>query len=362
MNENIRKTMEKQQYRFIGDHSAVKVCGWTKNLIRGQGGCYKLTFYGIMSHQCMQMTTSMSCANRCTFCWRGYKEPVSKDWNGSVDDPITIMEGSLAAHKKLLEGFKGHKTANQALVEQSNDVRHVALSLTGEPITYPRMNELLKEFNELGISTFIVTNAQYPESIKNLDKITQLYISVDAPNKELLKKIDVPLFSDFWERFMESLDLLAKRKDRTCIRMTMIKEMNWGHYEAYAKLINQGSPDFIEVKGYMFVGASRQVLSKVNMPYHEEIVEYVKEFVKFLPDYEIVGEHIASRVVLLAKKKFFIDGKWKTWIDYNKWHDLVLSGKEFDVLDYVIKTPNTGISGKGTRDSRKVEVQEVDLD
>ena len=34
-------TLEKQQYRLVGHHSAVKVCQWTKNMINGRGGCYK---------------------------------------------------------------------------------------------------------------------------------------------------------------------------------------------------------------------------------------------------------------------------------------------------------------------------------
>src|SRR3989344_5187193 len=99
--------LTKQQYRVIGKykHSAVKVCGWTKNMIKGKGGCYKLKFYGIMSNQCMQMTTSMSCANRCTFCWRGYKAPVSKEWKWEVDDPNFIFEKSVDAHHHLLTGF-----------------------------------------------------------------------------------------------------------------------------------------------------------------------------------------------------------------------------------------------------------------
>ena len=70
LTETAKQELEKQQYRVVGDHSAVKICGWTKNMIRGEGGCYKLKFYGIMSNQCMQMSTSISCANRCTFCWR----------------------------------------------------------------------------------------------------------------------------------------------------------------------------------------------------------------------------------------------------------------------------------------------------
>jgi len=95
------ETLEKQKYRVIGEHkhSAVKTCGWTKKMLKGEGGCYKLKFYGIMSHQCMQMTTSISCANRCTFCWRDYKAPVSKDWKWGVDEPDTILKESQEAHR-----------------------------------------------------------------------------------------------------------------------------------------------------------------------------------------------------------------------------------------------------------------------
>ena len=108
LTEESKKELEKQQYRVVGKHSAVKVCGWTKKMIKGEGGCYKLKFYGIMSNQCMQMSTSISCANRCTFCWRGYKAPVGKEWEWDVDEPEDILKGSLHAHKKLLDGFGGN--------------------------------------------------------------------------------------------------------------------------------------------------------------------------------------------------------------------------------------------------------------
>ena len=344
--------LTKQAYRIVGGHSAVKTCGWTKNMIRGQGGCYKLTFYGIMSNQCMQMTTSVSCANRCSFCWRDYKSPVSKDWKWDVDDPEMILEESKKAHHALLIGFKGNPKAKKPLYKKSEDIKHVALSLTGEPIMYPRINELLDKFNKDGISTFLVTNAQYPDQIRDLHKVTQLYISLDAPRKELLKKIDVPLFPDYWERLMKSLEHMKERTDRTCIRLTLIKEMNMVNPADYAKLIKKAEPDFLEIKGYMFIGASRQRLDKFNMPYHEDVVEYVKKLEKVLPDYEIVSEHIASRVVLMAHKKWKFDGEWRTWIDYPKWNELALSGKDFKALDYCKKTPLTGLSGKGTRDRK----------
>jgi hypothetical protein len=58
-----------------------------------------------------------------------------------------------------------------------------------------------------------------------------------------------------------------------------------------------------------------------------------------LPDYEIVSEHLPSRVILLAKKKFFIEGTWWTWIDYPKFTELVNSGKSFRTEEYMAKTP-----------------------
>lgn len=56
----------------MGSHSGVKMCRWTKSMLRGRGGCYKHTFYGIESHRCMESTPSLACANKCVFCWRWY--------------------------------------------------------------------------------------------------------------------------------------------------------------------------------------------------------------------------------------------------------------------------------------------------
>jgi tRNA wybutosine-synthesizing protein 1 len=334
-----KKSLEKQRYKVVGSHSAVKTCGWTGSMINGEGGCYKLKFYGIMSNQCMQMTTSTSCANICKICWRGDKAPVSKEWEWQVDDPNFILENSLEAHQKLLSGFGGSHKLNKVAFDKSKDVKHVALSLTGEPINYPRMNELIDKFDEKGISTFLVTNAQYPEAIKNLKPVTQLYISLDAPVKNLLENIDVPLFKDYWERLNKSLDHLAEKKQRTCIRLTIVKGVNMDYFEDYAKMIKKGDPDFIEVKSYMHVGASREKLERSNMPLHEEIVEFSKELTKNLEGYEIVSEHVPSRVVMFAKKKFKTNDKWMTWIDFKKYDEIVSSGKEIKTEDYMKETP-----------------------
>ncbi|MFT4304337.1 MAG: 4-demethylwyosine synthase TYW1 [Candidatus Woesearchaeota archaeon] len=350
IHEDYKKELVRQQYRIIGEHSAVKVCHWTKQALRGKGMCYKFTFYGIRSHQCMQMSTSLSCANRCVFCWRGTKAPFSKEWKWGIDEPEEILQESIISHQKLLDGFGGNDKVKKEIFKQARTVKHTALSLTGEPIIYPKINEFIRLCNKKGISTFLVTNGQYPEVIRDLEPVTQLYMSLDASTKELLKKIDIPLFKDYWDRMNRSLDYLAQKKQRTCIRLTIIKDVNDNHLDKYAELIKRADADFIELKAYMFVGESRLRLEEKNMPLHEEVIGISKELVKYLDDYEIVSEHVPSRVVMIAKKKFKKDGIWYTWIDYEKWHNLVSS--DITVEDYMAKTPKTfvGLSGKGTKD------------
>lgn len=68
------------------------------------------------------------------------------------------------------------------------------------------INRLVSLMHDRAISTFLVTNAQFPEAIRKLVPVTQLYISIDASTKESLKAVDQPLHSDFWERFLDSID------------------------------------------------------------------------------------------------------------------------------------------------------------
>jgi tRNA wybutosine-synthesizing protein 1 len=322
--------LQKQGYRLVGSHSAVKICEWTRKMLRGEGGCYKYVFYGIRSHQCMQMTTSMFCASRCKFCWRGEKAPVSKEWYGKIDSPEHIINHAIDHHIDLLQGYKGYEKVNHERLSEIENVRHVALSLTGEPITYPLINEILKAFHKKKISTFLVTNSQYPEQMKKIDKITQLYLSIDAPNKEMMKKIDRPLFPDFWERMLECLDLLKTRNYRTCIRLTMIKNENMCNPEQYAELIRRGSPDFIELKSYVHVGASRNFYNHEHMPTIEDMKVFMEELLKNIPEYEYIREHKPSRAILLIRKSL----NKKPWINFPRFFSLVEQGESFKTEDY----------------------------
>jgi len=192
--------------------------------------------------------------------------------------------------------------------------KHAALSLTGDSITYPNIQKLLDEFHNRKISTFLVTNAQYPEQIKKIKNITQLYISLDAPNKKLLKQIDRPLFTDFYERLLKSLKEMKKKKFRTCIRLTIIKGINDNNAKDYSKLIKLANPDFVEVKGYTWVGNSRTYYEKENVPNHMDIKNFAKNLEKELIDYKIEDEHEQSCVVLLMNK----NPKHQRFIDFEK--------------------------------------------
>ena len=46
--------------------------------------------------------------------------------------------------------------------------------------------------------------------------MTQLYVSVDAGSKEELKRIDRPLFRDFWQRYLDSLEALGEKVWHMC--------------------------------------------------------------------------------------------------------------------------------------------------
>ncbi len=92
------------------------------------------------------------------------------------------------------------------------------------------------------------------------------------------------------------------------------------------------------------------------MPLHEYIVNFSKELVKYLDDYEIVSEHIPSRVVMFARKKYNVDGVWMTWIDYPKWDEL--ADQDPAPEEFWKKTPQVGLSGKGTIDNMPEHVKE----
>ncbi|XP_022095801.1 S-adenosyl-L-methionine-dependent tRNA 4-demethylwyosine synthase-like [Acanthaster planci] len=348
----LRQALSKQGYRLIGSHSGVKLCRWTKSMLRGRGGCYKHTFYGIESHRCMETTPSLACANKCVFCWRHHTNPVGTEWRWKMDEPEAILKDALKNHYQLIKQFKGVPGVKPERMAEAMNVQHCALSLVGEPIMYPEINRFAKLLHSHKISTFLVTNAQFPDAIRSMVPVTQLYVSVDASTKESLKKIDRPLFRDFWPRFLSSLEALSEKGQRTVYRLTIVNGWNNEEIEAYANLVSIGKPDFIEVKGVTYCGESKaSTLTMKNIPWHEEVVGFVQKLVDLLPDYAIASEHEHSNCVLAAHKKFKKDDEWWTWINYSRFHELIAEyeasdgERRFTAADYMSKTPAWAVFG-----------------
>jgi len=324
-------------------------------MLRGRGGCYKHTFYGIESHRCMEATPSLACANKCVFCWRHHTNPVGTEWRWQMDGAQTILDGALENHTNLIKQFKGVPGVKAERFAEGMRPQHCALSLVGEPIMYPEINKFVDLLHREGISTFLVTNAQFPDAIKNLRPVTQLYVSVDAATKDSLKKIDRPLFKDFWERFILSLRELSAKGQRTVYRLTLVKSFNVEELENYAALVREGKPDFIEIKGVTYCGESMaSTLTMANVPWHEEVVSFTTQLCNLLDNkYELAAEHEHSNCILVANKKFKIDSQWHTWIDYPEFHRLAAEHREtgaaFSSLDYAAPTPDWAVFGAQER-------------
>ncbi len=310
MDDVKRKTLEKQGYKIVGEHSAVKLCHWMRQSLYYNRPCYKQTFYGIESHRCIQMTPALDwCSENCLFCWR------AQGWDGvkipEEDDASEILEGSIVAQRQLLTGFKGDKRTDIGKWLEAQQPRHMAISLTGEPTLYSKLNDLLAEAKKRKISTFLVTNGTNPEALEKLEVLpTQLYVTVAAPNEKIFKELLNPVYSNGWEKLNRTLELLPSLETRIVIRHTLVKDYNLGFIEEYYRLDKKADPDFIENKGYVHVGGSKGRLSISNMPSHEEIRDFSSRLNGYL-NYDFGGEREDSRIVLLSKDRR------KNLIDFN---------------------------------------------
>jgi tRNA wybutosine-synthesizing protein 1 len=360
--------LTKQGYTIVGSHSGVKICRWTKSALRGRGSCYKYSFYGIKSHLCMETTPSLSCSNKCVFCWRHGTNPVGTTWRWQVDPPEMIFDGVKEGHYKKIKMMKGVPGVRADRFAEAMQIRHCALSLVGEPIFYPHINEFTAMLHKEHISSFLVCNAQHPDQLAALQHVTQLYVSIDASNKESLRKIDRPLHRDFWERFQRCLEILREKRfmQRTVFRLTLVKGFNIeDEAEGYADLVERGLPCFVEIKGVTFCGTSTSSsagLTMQNVPFYEEVCAFVVALNKALKkrglNYGIAAEHAHSCCVLLGDAdRFKIDGKWHTLIGYEKFFKCLESSKEFGPEDYIGEaTPEWALWGNGGFDPRDGKV------
>ena len=304
----------KASYSIIGNHSGLQICTWSKKALRGKGVCYKQKFYGVDTHRCAQISPAFAwCSENCIFCWRPneWMEEI-KMKESQVDSPAEIIAGTVEERKKLVSGLRGAHDAQEEKWKESFHMfpSHWAISLSGEPTLYPKLPEMVLELRRHPEvrSIFIVSNGQEPKMIEKLLKKdalpTQLYISVDAPDEKMFEKVNRPKYKDGWKRLNKTLGMLPKLDCRTVIRYTLIKGMNDSDSDIgkFAEMFEKSRADFVEIKGYMFLGDSRKRLVFDNMPGHEYVREYAQKISAFLLNYSIIDEDYLSRIVLLKRR------------------------------------------------------------
>jgi len=300
------RLLKNQKYHLVGEHSAVKRCRWLYETLVHDRPCYKQKFYGIRSHQCIQMTPAvLYCTMRCRFCWRAQSGDLGLKWEEThlpkLDDPEEIVEGCIQAQLKILSGYKGNPKTNRDKYSEALTPRHAAISLTGEPTLYPPLGDLIRSFHKRGFTTFLVTNGTLPEALSRLsEEPTQLYVSVCAPDEKTFLGTCRPQIPAAWKKLSETLSLLPSFKCPTVTRLTLVRHINLKRPDLYARLIEKASPTYVEPKAYMHVGFSRLRLGFENMPTHLEIQEFADELAKNL-SYNMLNEVPESRVVLLSR-------------------------------------------------------------
>jgi tRNA wybutosine-synthesizing protein 1 len=298
--------LTKQKYHLVGRHSAVKRCRWLYETLIHDRSCYKQKFYGIKTHQCIQMTPALFyCTQKCLFCWRAQSGDHQIKWDEmrlpAWDSPEEIVEESIKAQLEILSGYKGNPETNQKKFKEASTPRHVAISLTGEPTLYRHIGELIQAFHRRGFTTFLVSNGTEPSVLAKLsDEPTQLYISVCAPDEKTFTHVCRPQIPNAWKKLNETLELLPSFKCPTVIRITMARELNMKNIKGYAKLVEKANSTYIEPKAYMHVGFSRLRLGYECMPTHGEIHDFAMQIAKET-GYNIIDESQESRVVLLSK-------------------------------------------------------------
>jgi tRNA wybutosine-synthesizing protein 1 len=268
---------------------------WCKRALQGGEMCYKHQFYGISSHRCVQLTPTLRCNQRCLFCWRSFEhEP--RETEECL--PETILAGIHKFQKKALAGYNAvlDNMVTKERWQEALDPKHVAISLSGEPTLYSRLPELITLFNNEGYTTFLVSNGTHPEMLEKCNPF-QMYISLDAPDRETYTAVCRPL-GDFWEKVQESLRLLGSR--RSAVRVTLVKGLNDFAPERYAGILQDAGPTFVEIKGYMYLGYSRNRLARENMPEHAKVRGFAEK-VAAACDYRIKDENKLSRVVVLER-------------------------------------------------------------
>ncbi len=322
----ILSQLKKAKYG-VSDHATVELCHWTKKSFKNEGDCYKMKFYGITTHRCMEFSPAgMYCENRCIYCWRPMEFYSSMEMpEDKVAEPEVIVANLMEERRKLIMGHYGDPKQDKKKLDESLLPSHYAISLSGEPTMYPKLPQLIKYLKTIPEtkSIFLVTNGQEPAMLQRLqdeDALpTQLYLSTNAPNEEIFQKVNKPKYKDSWERWNASLKMISKMDTRTVLRVTLIKDYNSNNelIPKYAEMFKQANPHFVELKSYMHVGRSTNRLEYSNSLEMDEVRHFASELANKSEVFSVMDESVMSRIVVLQNQKRFIDRWIPTYANTN---------------------------------------------
>ncbi|MFW9943505.1 MAG: 4-demethylwyosine synthase TYW1 [Candidatus Sifarchaeia archaeon] len=311
MPAELREKLKRQGYHLLGQRGAFKACQWQKKSLLSGDACYKERFYGIESHRCLQMTPVVDkCTQNCDFCWRVTPSDIGIRWDqtsvaeNEVLAPSDLLDEVTMANLRSLGGYNPEIGASvtEKRYREAREPRHLAISLAGEPTLYPFLSQLIEEGSNRGMTTFLVTNGTRPDVLSDMTLPTQLYVTLAASDEHTYLALCRPIVRDGWKLLNESQEVLHSLSCRTVNRLTMVAGHNMHEPRSFARLILAGEPDFVEVKGYMFIGSSRGRMSNVNAPSHREIRAFSRKL-SALTGYYLQEEQVESRVVLLSRSK-----------------------------------------------------------
>lgn len=312
----ILSQLKKAKYG-VSDHATVELCHWTKKSFKNEGDCYKMKFYGITTHRCMEFSPAgMYCENRCIYCWRPMEFYNSMEMpEDKVAEPEAIVANLMEERRKLIMGHYGDPNQDKKKLDESLLPSHYAISLSGEPTMYPKLPQLIKYLKTLPAtkSIFLVTNGQEPDMLQRLqDEValpTQLYLSTNAPNEEIFQLVNKPRYKDSWERWNASLKMLSDMNTRTVLRVTLIKDYNSNNelIPRYAEMFKKANPHFVELKSYMHVGRSTNRLEYSNSLEMDEVRRFASDLANKSEVFSVMDESVMSRIVVLQNQKRFID-------------------------------------------------------
>ena len=384
----LRAALTKQGYKILGSHSGVKLCRWTKAQLRGRGGCYKHSFYGIESHRCMEATPSLACANQCVVCWRHHSHPVGREWRWQMDDAETLVTSAISEPKGMIKQMKGvpgvlpsgwrrgwtrdtarcrwwrahhvprdrqvrlpaareankHVPGHERAVPRRHHQltgHHAAVRLRGRGhagrrsrLSTDRCSGITGYVNLASVFFFVFPirrrqtrtpgaslsnsdcsfdglstaarcrherrlkiphgNVRFPHGIigDHTYRVSAtpgvFFFFRDASRdaaaarlrarQSLTSHVSRFLFPRVHaqDRFVRSLTALRDKNQRTVYRLTLVAGWNASDAAEYAKLIDLGKPDLIEIKGMTYCGATSGAsnLTMKNVPHHEDVKKF----------------------------------------------------------------------------------------